>query len=274
MKTLLLVLTSPWLFSCAGHPTSSAPSWTTGPTRTVDAGYIVYLGHGEDKSPERATLAAEGMAIADLANECSFVPKGARIEDRYDEPLPDSGHRTYAKIGIPFEECEAAKKATDPDEVRKLANVAMTEELKRYQDIFYAAATPAGGGQAPGEIKDNSDYYVARQHVAYWKQEVILAPATVYVVGSPERVVYVTNITPAVTNLQAYETANPALRSGVAAPWSAVQRDSSYRIPPQMRPAASAAPLPPALRPAAQQQRQANRPAPRPKPQRRRRRKH
>ena len=51
------------------------PAWVTQPTRTVDNGYIVYVGSAEDTGADRAQLKAESAAVEDLANECSLYPK-------------------------------------------------------------------------------------------------------------------------------------------------------------------------------------------------------
>ena len=69
------------LGGCATAPT--LPDWTSEPARVVDNGYIVYTGSGLESDPNTAQFVAEGTAIQDLANECSFVPKGARVEDHF-----------------------------------------------------------------------------------------------------------------------------------------------------------------------------------------------
>ena len=79
----------------------SVPEWTKAPTRTVDNGYIVYIGSGEDSAKDRASFKAEGAALQDLANECSFVPKGTRLEDRFDK-VEGSLHESYAKVAVEF----------------------------------------------------------------------------------------------------------------------------------------------------------------------------
>src|SRR5947209_3047805 len=84
---------------CAGGRTAAdsvAPGWVHQAARTVEGGYIVYLGEVEDQAPERARFKAEAAAIQDLANECSFAPKGARVEDHFDQPTGVI-HHAYAK---------------------------------------------------------------------------------------------------------------------------------------------------------------------------------
>src|SRR6202042_1536036 len=104
------------------------------PTRTVDNGYIVYVGAVEDISSERAQFKAEGLALEDLANECSMIPKGTRIEDRY-MAKGDHDSTAYVKLALEFQECDQARHAVNPDDIRKVANVAFTDQLKKYQDL-------------------------------------------------------------------------------------------------------------------------------------------
>lgn len=120
--------------SSGGHHSESSesrPVWTTQPMRTVDQGYIIYLGSGEDSAQSQAYFKAQSEAIENIANECSFAPKGARTEDRYDETLDYGKHRVYVKAAVTFADCEAAQKAVDPEEIKKLANIQFAEELKR-----------------------------------------------------------------------------------------------------------------------------------------------
>lgn len=98
MKYLLAII---FLFycGCSSEPSREKPTWVDGPTRVVDNGYIVYIGTGEEVTDDRAQLAAEGLAIQDLANECSFIPKGTRVEDRYSEKQKNT-YKAYAKVAI------------------------------------------------------------------------------------------------------------------------------------------------------------------------------
>ena len=187
---------------------------------------------------ERATFQAEAIAIGDLANECSFVPKGARIEDRFDHAAAGV-HTVYAKIGITFEECEEAKRTVDPEKLHALANVAMTEELKRYQDIFYVAQAPTADvlPTAPpssetrvASIQSTPEFFVARQEVVYAKQTVILAPVDAYPVGSPQHTQFVQAVSVQSTQIQQYEATNPTVRSGPTT-WSAVERNPGTQFP-------------------------------------------
>jgi hypothetical protein len=213
---------------CASKKAAPEPEWIHSATRAVDSGYIVYVATGEDRTLERARFKAESEAISDLANECSFPPKGTRIEDTYDQPN-DKGHLYYAKVGVTFEECEAAKKAVDPSEVKALANLAMTEQVKQYQEMIgqaqpeeglAPAVASAGSGGGTVYIQNNPQYFYARQNIWYQKQVVILAPPNTYVVGAPQTVAYYNRVTPSVTQVQVYERANPAVANLHQGGWS------------------------------------------------------
>ena len=265
------------LCSCSSKPRSvdgePEPAWVHQTTRTIDSGYIVYVGMGEDRTLEGARFKAEGMAIQDLANECSFAPKGARVEDRFDEET-DGIHRSYAKIGIEFDECEAAKKEVDPTAIRTAANIEMTEELKRYQDTVAQAETnppppavaangsipTASPGMAPvyagpPVIVAASDYYVVRQQIVYSKQIVILSPPGAYPPGAPQTTQFVTSMHAPVQQVIRYEAANPQIRNSPAT-WSSTMR-TMPRAMQQNRPMVGARPAgngafrpPPRVRPA------------------------
>src|SRR4051812_5108042 len=105
-RTLIGFLVAlPLAVSCSSGPATSSkdtPEWASGPTRTVDRGYIIYVGTGEDQAPERARFKAESMALQDLSNECTFAPKGARIEDYFDDTV-GIVHRSRAKVAVEFQ---------------------------------------------------------------------------------------------------------------------------------------------------------------------------
>ena len=217
------------LSSCSSGPKSAPipdgePTWVHQAARTVDGGYIIYVAASEDRTLDRAQMKAQAAAIQDVANECSFAPKGTRLEDRYDNTLGIL-HRAYAKVAISYQDCEEAQKATSPEDVKRLANVAFTEEVKRYQDaidkeVVDGSNNPDNEGVNPalantavgptGPIRDNMHFFVVRQQIAYAKEIVILAPPAAYAPGSPQTVQYVQAVQPAAMQIQNYRTQNPA----------------------------------------------------------------
>jgi len=221
------------LTACASKTNQQAPSpdWIQSPTRAVDNGYIVYVGTGEDSNRDRARFKAEGAALADLANECSFVPKGTRIEDRFDKtegPL----HEGYAKVALEFQFCEEAKKTVDPEGVRKLASAPMAEQIKKYQEMLgpgpdleqVARAAemeevPQLSDPGPSSLHSDFHFYVVRQQVAYEKQIVILSPPSLYQPSAPETLAYNRAVVAPTQQIASYAAAHPNLQKTPAA-WS------------------------------------------------------
>lgn len=220
------------------------PAWIHSATRVVDNGYIVYVGHGEGPNSERAEFKAEGVALEDLANECSLVPRGARIEDRFSNKL-SSGAEAWVKIAVEFQLCDEAMKSMDPQQIKKLANTSFIEQLRRYQELEETGALPdkedMAEVQPPSEVApaptSNGDprihFFMSRQYVAYQKEIVILSPTTAYAPGSPETQHFVTTLQPVATQIQTASAATPALRSGA---WSTLQDHPRLERPLSLRP--------------------------------------
>lgn len=236
------------LCSCSSTPKEpEVPAWTHQPARTVDGGYIVYVASSEDRSPEKAHFKAQSVAFEDLANECSFPPKGARTEDTFDIEKTGVLHTVYVKVAVDYQSCEEAKNAIQPDDIRKLANVAMTDQIKSYQaqyesppkamieecstddgltppdsdldgddcDVPPQTQTVLNSQQAPHvtSISSPTQYYVVGQQVWYAKQEVILAPPTAYQANSPQTTQFTNQIATPVKQMNTYAAANPAVKT-------------------------------------------------------------
>lgn len=230
MRILLpLALT---LASCASEQKKIAPEWTRQPTRVVDGGYVVYVGSAAAPSADRASFKAEGVALEDLANECSLLPKGTRVEDRYSE---SGAHEAvaYVKVAVEFQDCERGRAALTPDAIRTVANVPFTAQLKRYQDLMETGELPAAGAvplvepsvasePAPtrdARVSEETHFYVTRQYVTYQKELVVLSPPDAYASGSPESKRFVSAIGEPARQLVVMEKANPAWKSAPR-PWS------------------------------------------------------
>jgi hypothetical protein len=148
--------------------------------------------------------------------------------------------QTYAKIGLAYSDCDAAKAANDPESIRKLASAPLAEQLKKYQDLVYAPAEPeTASGEAnpmldsttaPPAIADEDHYFIARQRVAFVKQTVILAPATVYVPAAPRTVAVTRELSHQSSNVRVYEQANPAVKT-TRRSWSEVERNTTAELP-------------------------------------------
>jgi hypothetical protein len=254
-----------FLSACSTVPTS--PDWTRQPTRTVDGGYIVYIGTGEASNAERAQFKAEGLALEDLANECSMIPKGVRIEDRFVEKSEHES-KAYVKLALEFQECEQARRTNDPSEIKKIANVAFTEQLKRYQDLEETGEMPDRSEVAevepPSEISqpppravgwsEPTHFYVMRQYVAYQKEIVVLSPPTAYAANSPANKQFIAQVQPAAEQLHGIEEKTPALRKQA---WSKVPDRPAVSRPQNLAPRHQMAH---SIRPPARQNRGGERP--------------
>lgn len=222
---------------CSSAPSGppAAPGWVHQPSRTVDSGYIVYVGMGEDYTPERARFKSEASAIQDLANECSFAPRGTRVEDHYDY-FYGGKYQSFAKLAVSFDECEQAKATLEPVRIQALANAEMTDQLKHYQQIEYDmptedAAAPANPALADTNppIQDDGTYFVARQQIAYAKEIVILEPAA-YPPGSVVSRQFVERIRPQTVTIQQYEQVHPVVHTWGNS-WSSFERNPTAKLP-------------------------------------------
>ncbi len=235
-KNLLFIKSLPFLFlflgACSSTPIQTGPEWAHGSTRLVDHGYIVYVGTGSAPTLEKAQFKAEGIALEDLANECSMVPKGTRIEDRYTEK---NKYETvaYVRIALEFKDCEEGKKAMEPADIKRVANVAFTQQLRGYQDLIetgeMADRTEYTDVMPPAEISpapardehwsESTHFYVTRQYVAYQKEIVVLSPPTAYPPGSLQAKQFVSTVQPNVAQLETQQVAHPEFKTQPQA-WS------------------------------------------------------
>lgn len=239
---ITLLLSTIVLSACSSAP--KLPDWTQHPTREVDGGYIVYIGIGEASNADRAQFKAEGQALEDLANECSMIPKGARIEDRFVQKN-EHDSKAFVKLGLEFQECEQAKRTNDPNEIQKVASAPFTQQLKRYQDLEETGEMPGEVAQveppremAPPPVRaagwdDRTHFFVMRQYVAYQKEIVVLAPPNYYAANASATKQFVNTVQPTAEQIHGIQEKAPDLRKQA---WSQVPNR-----PPVTRPAGLAA---------------------------------
>lgn len=212
--------------ACSSEPTAPpAPDWTHQASRVVDNGYIVYVGKGDASRADDAQFKAEGLALEDLANECSMVPKGTRVEDRF-MVSAKNGYTAYTKVALELQECDEATKATTPEAIRKIGNVNFTSQLKKYQDLEETgfrseaedgdeieAPTVIAAAPAQGTYSDHIHFYMTRQYVAYEKEVVVLAPPATYQPGSKEAVLFNQQVVPATQTVASLQQKDPTLKT-------------------------------------------------------------
>jgi hypothetical protein len=229
----ILILT--WITAGCGSSTK-APDKPA--PRTVDGGYIIFVASAEHRSSDRALFLAQGAVTQDIANECSFAPKGTRIEDRYEAEV-GTLRKVWVKAAVSFEDCEAAKNAIDPAEIKKLANGQLTEHLKTYEKFVDEDAeseldpegvevAEEGPTAAPGPIQSSPQYFLFRQRIARMKQIVILAPSNVYVANSPQTIQYNNAVAGVSQQVKIYSVKNPTIAASPMT-WSAVRNTPEIR---------------------------------------------
>ena len=161
----------------------SVPAWVRQPTRVLNGANLEYVGIGEDRTEANARFKAEAFALQDLANDCSFVPIGTRIqEDHFDESVGVL-HRSFARVSVGVHECQSARAATTRSQIRGLADVRLSTEVDRYQKQYDppepVEASPlltTPERNISGPIPDSALFVVVRQQLALAKEKVIRDP--------------------------------------------------------------------------------------------------
>lgn len=170
-----------FILGCSSTPTQkemTAPAWTQQEPRTFDGTNLIYVGKGEDRNPQNSRIKAEAIALQDLANDCSLIPKGTQIQTEHFDETIGILFLSFAKISVNVQECKKAKAALAESEIRDASNRDLTFALDMYQK-GYDAPEPeesASLNKVPS-ISNSSQLFVIRQQVALAKQGMILNAA-------------------------------------------------------------------------------------------------
>lgn len=173
----------PWaaiVASCSSGPSPQAakpqpPAWTQGPPRSLEGDQLAYVGIGEDRDSQNARTKAEAMALQDLANDCSQVPRDARVVDHDDETVGIL-YRSYARVAVGVESCQGAKGTRSAEEIKQAAQPGMTAQVARYQQIYDAPEPEeAKPLSASPVLSDPAQLLVVRQRLALAKQAIALS---------------------------------------------------------------------------------------------------
>jgi hypothetical protein len=159
-------------------PAESRPAWISGPARSLEGDRIFFVGIGEDRSGANAKPKAEAMALQDLANECSLVPKEARVEAQGLEDEIGIIHRSFARVSVPAAACTKAREALPPAQIRALADPTLQARIRRYQSDYDPPEQTETPGVDTSALDPYSRYYALRQQVALAKQAVVLDPGS------------------------------------------------------------------------------------------------
>lgn len=190
------------------------PAWTRQPARALVGDELVYIGIGEDRKKENAKTKAEAYALQNLANDCSFIPKDARIQDKSFEESSGIITRIYAQASVSSTSCEKAKSATDPAQIVAMANPEFVARVSDYQTLYDPPepeeAMPLRGATSGPSIMDVHRLVIVRQQVALTKQDIILYEQ------SPDNPPQMDGVTAASRAVSGYEQGNSQVWSGIS----------------------------------------------------------
>jgi hypothetical protein len=194
MKIAYFVFLSLAVFSCSSVPPASkavsSPDWIQHLGRTSDGSTIMYVGNGEDRTPENALFKSEAMALQDLENECSLVPKNTIVQGDHFQEQVGVIYRAFTQVSVSAADCEAAKKILPPEQLHSMANPQLTSTVESYQKSY---DTPEAEEKAPlsdkllsAGVADTVHFFTLRQQVALGQQNIILSKKSA---SSPEEIV-------------------------------------------------------------------------------------
>ncbi len=186
-----------------------------------------------EKSPSEAVakFKAEAKGLEDLANECSFVPRGTHIEEEITQKTKDQ-FIVFAKLVIDHSICEEAKKSLKFSEIESLANLGYTEQILKNQSQNPEPNNSKISSMSPKQkverilssdesnvVGDDGDFFMERQQIAFLKEAILLSSRGLY----PKKLVISDKMTAVLAQkiqaVQSYEAANPALKSS-SVTWS------------------------------------------------------
>ena len=216
------------LSACASNPVPpTGPEWLQNPPRALEAGKITFISMGEDRFGHRARELAEGAALADIVNECSLVPRGTQASMIHEMPEPQgSPHRVLAKTSVDEKLCGEAKRSASPENIRTLADKALTEKLQKYRDLIGESNEPVQKLAELAPIKNENELRLLRQRIGIQKQALILAEP-----GSPfEGKRFLGFLQSQINQVAAFEKAHPEeLHSSKS--WSSTQKKDAVALP-------------------------------------------
>ncbi len=200
-------------------------TWTEQAGRNYENQNLVIVGSAISSDESTAKFKAEAQALEDLANECSLIPRGTHLEDQFMKRVENQS-QFFVKVVIDLKLCEEAQKSVKASEIEKLANLGYTEQVLKSQiqsekEMNFKVAPPGAdkkiemilNAEQPSVIRDDSDFFMARQQIAFLKQASLFANRGIFpkkLVNS-DKVYSVLN--QKIQAVQEYEKLNPALKS-------------------------------------------------------------
>jgi hypothetical protein len=189
----LLIVLSAFIFSCSSGPvpskTPTAPEWTRQPVRTQNDSTISYVGTGEDRTPENALFKSDAIALQDLENECSLIPKNTTVQTEHYQEQVGIIYRSFSLVSVSMSDCDNAKKPLTVAQLHEQANPQLSAVVASYQKSYDAPEKeenyPITETQLSSPISDASRLFIARQQVALAQQSLILSNPSA---SSPESI--------------------------------------------------------------------------------------
>jgi hypothetical protein len=207
----------------------SSKDWVLQPARTVDQQNLVFVISSSGLSKASAEFTAVSKALEDLANECSYIPRGTRLEDRVESKQVDQ-FVVAVQLVISVKNCDQAKKDFLPEDIQLNANRGYTDQIQKYQlekVPNFAAQIPRVRVESDAKqalmtdsnlIHDDGEFFEMRQKIALLKQSFILSKT----LSSSNSKQSMQSLQEQFAATQRYEEANPALKSS-SLTWSKVQ---------------------------------------------------
>ncbi len=213
--------------SCASNSILSLQNrtWTEQVGRNFEKQNIVMVSLAKAASQNTAKFNAEAQGLEDLANECSFIPKGTHLADQV--VLSEQGQVTvFVKFIVAKTICENAKISIKFQEIWPLVNYGYTEQILKYHAENEKSIVAKGSALGPLQkvelilnsenasiVRDDNDFFMTRQQISFLKQATLLAGRGLF----PEKAFDIEKMQSVLVQKIAaageYEKINPALKS-------------------------------------------------------------
>ena len=209
-------------------------NWAEQIGKSVEGQKLIFVGADISGSEENSKFKAEAKSLENLANECSFVPKGTYLADQL-MTKTDGQTRVIVKLVVDMNLCEQARNSILPNDIEGLINFGYTEQIQKFQEenekqITYSAPPPSAkqkvemilNSDSVALVRDDDDFFLVRQQAAYLKQIILMSKRGKLPTGliNFERVFGV--LSEKTSAIRAYEKINPVLKSS-SMTWSTVK---------------------------------------------------
>ena len=228
---------------CASHSLIGQNQiWTDRIGKSIENKNLVIVSTATASTQKLAKFSAESSALEDLANECSFVPRGTYVQDELTNQKAKDQFAVIVKVVVELQNCEKAKQALQLSDIAAQANLGYTEQILKNQlqldlrDQSSEKLKPMIRTMIPpmiprekverilssddsNLIRDDADFFMMRQQIAFLKQSILLSSKDMY----PKSLVLSDRMTRVLTQkieaTQNYELKNATLKAS-SVTWS------------------------------------------------------